>query len=342
MKRIGFACKYMYPIQDNKSKKELEEIQRPFNCRTTTVSWLNAQSVDAAVERLWFIMEHNVKSFERLILDVGSLPDNLKMVRLSSDCLPAYTHQDWCWFYKQPDVVKFLSKRLGRIGHKARKLDVRLSMHPGQFVVLASDKPHVVQNSIREFEYHVDLARYMGYGKKFQDFKINVHISGKQGPKGIIKALKVMTPEARNMLTIENDEVSWGIEDSLELENHCALVLDIHHHWVYSGEYLLPNCDIHKRVIDSWRGLRPVIHYSISRESLLEDHSITRAPNMAHLLRLGLKRQKLRAHSNLFWNKPVSEYAMQFLDSSDIMCEAKYKNIASYLFYQHALKLGAI
>ena len=56
-------------------------------------------------------------------------------------------------------------------------LDVRISFHPGQFCVLASDKPDVVERSIDEFEYHVNMARWMGYGKEFQDMKINIHIS---------------------------------------------------------------------------------------------------------------------------------------------------------------------
>ena len=341
MKRIGFACKYMYPVQD-KSKSELEELQRPFNCRSTTVSWLNAQSKSDAVDRLWDVLQHNVQSFHNLVEDVSNLPENLKMVRLSSDCLPAYTHKQWSWFYQQDDVQSYLAKSLGIVGSMARKRDVRLYFHPGQFVVLSSDRPDVVDRSIEEFEYHVDLARYMGYGRKFQDFKINVHISGRQGPNGIKKALKRLSPEARRTLTIENDENSWGIEDSLELKKHCALVLDIHHHWVYSGQYLLPNCDIHKQVIESWRGIRPVIHYSISRENVLEGHSVTRAPNRAHILRTGIKRQKLRAHSNMYWNQAVSEYVMQFLETSDIMCEAKYKNIASYHFYEHAKKVGVL
>jgi UV DNA damage endonuclease len=42
--------------------------------------------------------------------------------------------------------------------------------------VLASENPGIVDRSILEFEYHADLARWMGYGKTFQDFKINVHI----------------------------------------------------------------------------------------------------------------------------------------------------------------------
>jgi len=30
----------------------------------------------------------------------------------------------------------------------------------------------------------------MGYGKSFQDFKVNVHISGRAGPQGIINILQ--------------------------------------------------------------------------------------------------------------------------------------------------------
>ena len=53
-KRIGFACKYMHPDQTQK-KKLLEEVQRPLNTRSTTVQWLNRQTVDVAEERLWDI-----------------------------------------------------------------------------------------------------------------------------------------------------------------------------------------------------------------------------------------------------------------------------------------------
>ncbi|MEM7294338.1 MAG: UV damage endonuclease UvsE, partial [Pseudomonadota bacterium] len=71
------------------------------------------------------------------------------------------------------------------MGEATRQLDVRVSMHPGQFTVLASIDEDIVNRSIEEFEYHVDIARWMGYGVQFQDFKINVHISGKKGPQGI-------------------------------------------------------------------------------------------------------------------------------------------------------------
>jgi UV DNA damage endonuclease len=184
------------------------------------------------------------------------------------------------------------------------------------------------------------MARWMGYGKTFQDFKINVHIAGRRGPMGIRAVLGRMTPEARNTLTIENDEMTWGIEDSIELVNDCALVLDIHHHWVKTGEYIDANDDRVKRVIDSWRGVRPVLHYSVSREDVLVGHPIDSAPVLETLLLNGYKKQKLRAHSNFYWNPVVNEWALSFRDSHDIMCESKAKNLASFALYQQSLSLG--
>ena len=334
-KRIGFACKYMHPDQTQK-KKLLEEIQRPLNTRSTTVQWLNRQTRDVAEERLWNIMVHNIQSYYNLIEYVGSLPHELRMVRLGSDVLPVYTEPTWCYYWKLPAVVAYCEKHFARVGELARQLDVRLSMHPGQFTVLASDNPDIVDRSIEEFEYHTDVIRYMGYGKQFQDFKCNVHISGRRGPQGIIDALKRLSPEARNTITIENDENKWGLEHSLELVDHCALVLDIHHAWCREGTYVSPTSDQFARVIDSWRGVRPVIHYSYSRdEALPEGFAHNTFPDMPALLEAGHKKAKLRAHSDWYPNPVVNEYALSFLDYADIMCESKMKNLASIDLYKY-------
>ena len=328
MKRIGFACKYMHPDQ-NQKKKLLEEIQRPLNTRSTTVAWLNRQTKEIAEERLWDIMVHNIKSYYNLIEYVGGLDNELRMVRLGSDVLPVYTEPTWSYFWRKDDVRKYCEKHFRPVGELARKLDVRLSMHPGQFTVLASDNPDIVERSIEEFEYHVDVARWMGYGAKFQDFKINVHISGRKGPAGIQAVIPRLSKEARNTITIENDENSWGIEASLELQKHLALVLDIHHHWVKTGEYILPTDDRFLSIVDSWRGVRPVIHYSVSREDYLDVNNIVDKPDMQVLLEQGYKKQKLRAHSDFMWNNAVNEWALKFWDHADIMVESKAKNLAS-------------
>jgi UV damage endonuclease UvdE len=328
-KRIGFACKYIdFPEQVN-GIKSTDECKK-YNSGTITVAWLSRQSRDIAEERLWDIMVQNIDSIKNLVSKVATLDPNLRMVRLTSDVFPVYTHTDWSWFYKRPDVIDYCEKNLALIGEIARKHDVRLSMHPGQFTVLASDNPRIVDSSIEEFEYHTDVARWMGYGKTFQDFKINVHVSGRLGPDGIRAALPRLSAEARNMITIENDEMTWGVDHSLELVNDCALVLDIHHHWVATGEYIENTDDRVKRIIDSWRGMRPVCHYSVSREDLLVDHCRDTRPDLNALLETGFKKGKLRAHSDFFWNNSVNQWALSFLDTHDIMCESKGKNLASF------------
>jgi len=324
----------MHPDQTQK-KKLLEEIQRPLNTRCTTVAWLNRQTREDAEQRLWELMEHNIQSYYNLIKYVGGLPDGLRMVRLGSDCLPVYTERNWSYFWRRSDVRDYCERAFARVGDLARDLDVRLSFHPGQFTVLASESEDIVNRSIEEFEYHVDMARWMGYGKQFQDFKINVHISGRKGPQGIKDALKRLSPEARNCITIENDEMCWGTDASLELVDHCALVLDIHHEFIREGHYITPSDDRYKRIIDSWRGVRGVIHYSYSRdEHLPQDFTHDTLPDMQALLEAGHKKQKLRAHSDWYPNAKANEWALEFLDTADIMCESKMKNLASIELYK--------
>jgi len=337
--RIGFACKYMTADQTQK-KKRLEEIQRPLNTRSTTVQWLNRQTRDVAEERLWDIMVHNIASYKRLIEYVGSLPLELRMVRLGSDVLPVYTQHEWSYYWKRPDVVQYAEREFAKVGATARALDVRLSMHPGQFTVLASDNPEIVDRSVEEFEYHTDIIRWMGYGRTFQDFKCNVHISGRQGPAGIKHAVNTrLSPEARNSITIENDENKWGLDASLELVDTCALVLDIHHHWCREGEYIHATDDRFTRVIDSWRGVRPVIHYSYSRdEALPQDFTHNTMPNMPVLLETGYKKAKLRAHSDYYPNNSVNDWALSFLPYADIMCESKCKNLASIALHKYNME----
>lgn len=318
-KRLGFACK----IQENPGKAI-----SGLNTSTTTLTWLNNQTKDRAVERIWEIAKRNCAILLKQVEWLSKLPKPQRMMRLTSDVLPAYTHENWMWVYFENDMIQLLERELGKVGALARQHDVRLSFHPGQFCVLASENPQIVENSIMEFEYHCDLIRYMGFGKQFQDFKCNVHIGGKQGPQGIKRALQKLSPVARNVLTIENAEFSWGLDHSLELVNDCALVLDIHHHWIATGEYIEPSDPKVQRVLESWRGVRPVIHYSVSREDLLTEHCADTKPDLSELLQQGFTKAKLRAHSDFYWNCACNLWALSFQDKFDIMLEAKEKNLS--------------
>jgi UV DNA damage endonuclease len=330
MSRVGFCCKWIDHSDECAGRKPTSE-SRDLNGRSTTMRWLREHKAEAE-QRQWDIMNHNARAALLLVERVGALPPHRRMVRLGSEMLQGYTHDEWIPFWQQQDVQDHCAQIFAPVGEAARRLGVRLSFHPGQFCVLASVNPGIVERSILEFEYHADLARWMGYGKTFQDFKINVHISGQQGPEGIRKAYDRLSPEARNCITIENEENTHNLETCLELADLCPIVLDIHHHWINSGEYIDPNDVRVKRVVDSWRGVRPAMHYSVSREDILVNHARDQRPDMATLLSLGYKKQKLRAHSDFYWNSAVNDWAATFSEQFDIQCESKGKNIASEEF----------
>jgi UV DNA damage repair endonuclease len=334
--RIGFACKWINDPSEVAGLKP-SSVDRDLNGRSTTMRWLREHPAEAE-QRQWDIMNHNAAAAVKLIERVGSLEPELRMVRLGSEMLQGYTEKDWQAWWQRREIQDHLEKIFAPIGETARRLGVRLSFHPGQFCVMASDNPGIVERSIEEFEYHADMVRWMGFGKEFQDYKINVHISGRQGPEGMRRAYSRLSPEARNCITIENEEITHGIQHCLTLSDIIPTVLDIHHHWVREGEYIQPESDTCKRVIDSWRGHRPVIHYACSREDILVDHDATQAPDLQSLLESGHKKQKLRAHSDFFWNTAANDWAITFLDDFDIMCESKGKNLASRALYEHWIK----
>ena len=311
---IGFACKIN--VSHEKADPKL-------NIKSTTITWLNNNPQKAA-EKLLGLVQHNLQALYSQIEFVSKLPVTQRMFRISSDLLPAYTYEKYMPFYFSNEIISLLERELRRCGDLARAHGVRLSFHPGQFCVLASENPGVVENSIVEFEYHADIIRYMGYGQKFQDFKCNVHIGGKLGPSGIKRALTQLSSEARNTLTIENAEFSWGLDASLELAKDCALVLDVHHDWIHSDRYISAKSDTVKRVIDSWRGVKPVVHYSQSR--CLEESN---SQDLMYVSESGLTKSALRAHSDYYYNKTLNSIIYEHYTWADIMCEAKQKNLAS-------------
>ena len=333
----------MDPNQDQKPKV-LKEIQQQYTEKTTTVAWCNRQTKAQAEQKLFDCIEHNMASALRLVKYVGGLSPQRRMVRLGSNQIPMATEPTWRYVWEDSSVIRELENGFGKIGQLARDLDVRLSFHPGQFCVLASDNPEIVERSIDEFEYHVDMIRWMGFGKTFQDFKCNVHISGKLGYQGIIDVLPRLSPEARNTITIENDETKHGLDASLLLADHVPLVLDLHHHWIRDEEYIQPDDDRVKRVIDSWRGVRPALHYSYSRDHGLQMSDLHKSSinhsglhDITELLESGAKKAKLRAHSDMYPNADVNTWALSFWPEFDIQCEAKHKNLATDQLYAQAL-----
>jgi UV DNA damage repair endonuclease len=206
-------------------------------------------------------------------------------------------------------------------------------MHPGQFCVLATVSEAALKNALRELEYHAEVMALMGYGDGWHPAgaHINVHGGAKAaGLEGFRQGLGRLSRQARNLVTVENDEVSYGLDNLLGFAEELPVVLDIHHHWIASGgEYIEPDDPRIRRIVESWRGVRPVAHVSVSRESLLKGHDPHVRPDFTSLVAAGLKGRDLCGHSDLMWNEAVNALVADHLAWADFEVEAKAKNLAS-------------
>ena len=320
--KLGFACKYL----DGDGKQHF-----PFKS-TTRTRFLSLKR-EEQITLIASLARLNLTNLAGLLEVLANQPETLRMMRIGSDLLPLYTVPEATPLYNE--FLPELYPLFARCGALARQHNIRLSFHPGQYSVLASDNPDVVQRAIEDVEYHTLCAVLMGYGKSFQDFKINIHMNGKGEFDGFRQAFGRLTPEARRMLTVENDEISCSLDDVLQAQKLFPIVLDIHHHWVKENAFIQPDDARIAAILDSWRGVQPVLHYSISQEGLIPEKGY---PDQNSL---GVAKTKLRAHSDYYFNATLNDWALSF-SAFDIMCEVKMKNLASQRLYDYALAQAVI
>lgn len=316
--KLGFACKYL----DQQAKQ-------PYPFKSTTRTRFLGLDDESRITLLNQLAQNNLQNLTITLEKLATQPDALRMMRIGSDLLPLYTvpHATQLYVELLPDLTPLLR----RCGELARANNIRLSFHPGQYTVLASDNDGVVDRAIEDVEYHATCAVLMGYGRQFQDFKINIHMNGKKGFEGFRAAFLRLTPEARNMLTVENDEISCSLDDVLQARELCPVVLDIHHHWVKENHYIQADDARIALIKASWRGVRPVLHYSIAQEGLIPDHGFPDQQDLA------VSKTKLRAHADYYFNQSLNDWALSF-DAFDIMCEVKMKNLARDRLYDYAVE----
>ena len=314
--KLGFACKYL-----NHDGKQF------FPFRATTRKRFLSLPHDQRNQLIYEISVTNLNQLYLTLEQLATLPEPLRMMRIGSDLLPLYTVPEATSLFAA--FLPELHPLFARCGELARAHQIRLSFHPGQYTVLASDNPDVVSRALEDVEYHTLCACLMGYGKRFQDFKINIHMNGKAGFDGFKRSFGQLSEEARRMLTVENDEISCSLDDVLQAAALCPVVLDIHHHWVKENQFIQPDDARIAAIIASWRGVRPVLHYSISQEGIIPPQGW---PDQQQL---GVSKSKLRAHSDYYFNDTLNDWALSFQDF-DIMCEVKMKNLAREQLYQWA------
>jgi UV DNA damage endonuclease len=187
--RFGFCCKFIPEDGD-------AQAARAMNTSTVTMAYLGRLDPKAGYDELASVVAHNLKAFQLQIAHVATRPKLERLHRLSSDLLPGYTHSSCKEFYLDPDLRHLIETKLAAMGKLAHDNDVRLSMHPGQFCVIASANPFAAANGLAEFEYHAEIMTLMGYGGGWhpQGAHINIHGGAKAlGAEGIRRGLEHRT-----------------------------------------------------------------------------------------------------------------------------------------------------
>jgi UV DNA damage endonuclease len=197
--------------------------------------------------------------------------ERLDMYRLSSDLAPYATHPDMPRFHRQ---VAESGAELAAFGRKARDLDIRLSFHPSQYVLLNSPDPELTRKSIWDFSSQAEMLDRMG----LDDHAVMVtHVGGVYGDHEGSRARWIagweQCPEhVRRRLVLENDDIRFSAADVLWLHERTGvrLIFDYQHFWCLNPERLELRPTL-ERFLATWpAGVRPKIHFSSPRTELRE------------------------------------------------------------------------
>lgn len=268
---------------------------------------------------LSYVSELAVKNTEDLlhILKWNS-EKGIKLFRLSSDILP------WGSEYNFNDLPNsnIIRENLKRAGDYATENGIRITTHPGPFVVLTSPKESVVKNAITDLEIHGMIFDMMGLSQTPYN-KINIHCNGVYGDKQsamdrFCENYKRLSKSVQSRLTVENDDKAtmYSVKDLMYIHNKIGIpiVFDYHHHLFNTGD--LNEQQALELAISTWpEGITPIVHYSESK-ALHENNN----------------KLKPQAHSDYINNLP-NTYGYDVA----VMVEAKQKELAILPFIQNQI-----
>ena len=294
---LGYACQNMQLSHLGKGKRV-----------TMNRSCIKKTYTEKGLDYISEISLKNCYDLEKLIH--WNEEHGIKFFRLSSDLVPWASEFD---MEDLPDIDE-MKEVLSRAGRYALNVGQRLTSHPGQFNVLCSPTPRVVERCITDLSIHGTIFDWLEQPRT-QQAKINIHLGGAYGDKE--SAMKrwcenyLKLPESvKTRITVENDDKAsmYSVVDLYEgvyKRTGVPIVFDFHHHKFCTGG--LSEQDALEVALSTWpTDVKPVVHYSESRSDEYEDPKI-----------------KPQAHSDYIINK-INTYG----NDVDVMIEAKAKELA--------------
>ncbi|WP_298814845.1 UV DNA damage repair endonuclease UvsE [uncultured Sphingomonas sp.] len=197
--------------------------------------------------------------------------EKLDMYRLSSDLAPYATHPDMPQFH---NMVAESDAELAAFGKKARELDIRLSFHPSQYVLLNSPDAALTEKSIWDLSSQAEMLDRMGLN---DEAVMITHVGGVYDDHDASRARWIegweKCPEhVRRRLVLENDDIRFSAADALWIHERTGvrLVFDYQHFWCLNPERLDMRATLEKFLATWPEGVRPKMHFSSPRTEMRE------------------------------------------------------------------------
>jgi UV DNA damage endonuclease len=250
----------------------------------------------------------------------------IDMYRMATALAPYASHPDLPQFRDQP--ARF-AQRLAEVGATARRLDVRLSTHPGQYTVLNSEDERVRALAVEELEVQAELFDGMGLGP---EAVVVLHVGGAAGGRDaaldrFVAGFEALSDAARARLVIENDDRTFSLRDVLALAERIGrpVVWDILHHHCNDPDRI-PDREALELALATWpEGVTPKMHYSTPKTAIEE-----RAKKVGRRVERKLVLPQLRAHADMIDPIGFEHFATETAAGLDVdvMLEAKGKDLA--------------
>ena len=230
-------------------------------------------------EKLLSLWNYNINKTHEALKFLSSQEECFHFFRISSDLFPLATLQETKSFYKKH--ISSLQKSIAEIGKEIKSIapSFRLVTHPGQFTILNSKNPKVVNAALEDLQYHYDFMSSFSL-----PFSINIHIgsgSTENDSSHILrfeKGFSLLPQEIKNTLSLENDEKVGDLSCIIEASKRTGVKIcyDHHHQACYFSSpkrlgvfkpYSLSEEEI-DFIGESWKGsgMVPTMHLSNRRE----------------------------------------------------------------------------
>jgi UV DNA damage endonuclease len=238
-------------------------LDAPIKFRTATHRYVSTLTATARRTYLADIARDNAQALLAAVRHCHGL--GIGAFRINSQILPLGTHPVSGYTLDRIDRRGGIREAFLEAGTLARELDVRLSFHPDQFVVLNSEREPVVESSVRELEFQATIAELVG-----ADVLV-LHGGGLAGGTEaalarLERGIERLSPGARHHLALENDDRLFAPAALLPLCERLGVpfVYDVHHHRCKPDG--LPVADVTARAVATWGRREPHFHLSSPRE----------------------------------------------------------------------------